>query len=58
MCTKADVNAHRFTLTIAVADYVASVVLKWQAEIAIRGINFKRNPPSLPSVYRGKRICT
>ena len=45
-------NAHRCTLTMAVADDIGSVVLKWQ--IAIRGLNFQRNHPCLPLAYRGK----
>ena len=56
VCTKEVMNAHRCTLTMAVADDIGSVVLKWQ--IAIRGLNFQRNPPCLPSVYRGKRNHT
>ena len=56
VCTIEIVNAHRYALTIAVADYVGSVVLKWQ--IASRGLNFQRNHPCLPSVYRGKRKRT
>ena len=56
MCTIEIVNAHRYALTIAVADYIGSVVLKWQ--IASRGLNFQRNHPCLPSVYRGKRKRT
>ena len=54
MCTRK--NAHRCTLTIVVADYIGSVVFKW--EIAVRGLNFQRNPPCLRSVYRGKRKRT
>ena len=56
VCTIEIVNAHRYALTIAVADYIGSVVLKWQ--IASRGLNFQRNHPCLPSVYRGKRKRT
>ena len=54
MCTRK--NADRCTLTIVVADYMGSVVFEW--EIAVRGLNFQRNPPCLRSVYRGKRKRT
>ena len=56
VCTKEVMNAHRCTLTMAVADYIGSVVLSWQ--IAIRGLNFQRNHPCLPSVYHDKRKRT
>ena len=51
-----DVNADRCALTIAVADYIGGVVFKWQ--MVVRGHNFQRNHPCLPSVYRDKRKRT
>ena len=56
VCTKEDVKAHRYALTVAIADYIGSVVWKWQ--IAIRGLNFQQNHPCLPPVYRDKRKRT